>query len=71
MTHLNMTYFWLRIKLFFSGRDPELEELSKLLNRCLKLYACISDIMQIFKLIKKFKVSYLTFHNKFIKKIDF
>lgn len=57
MTHLNMNYFWLRISLFFSNRSPELEELSKLLNRCLKLYACITEMMNIFKLIQRFKVS--------------
>merc|ERR1712178_461305 len=44
MTQLNMDYFWRRIKIFFSGRDPDLEELSKLLNRCLKLYDCINGL---------------------------
>lgn len=55
MTNLNMNYFWIRIRVFFANRDPVLEEIQKLLNRCLKLYACINDIMKIFKLIEKFR----------------
>jgi len=58
MTNLNMQYFWLRIRFFFAKRDPVLEEIEKLFNRCLKLYACINDMMKIFKLIEKFKKAF-------------
>lgn len=54
MHNLNMKYFWMRIKYFFSNREPVLEEMQKLLKRCLKLYACINDMMKVFKLIDKF-----------------
>ena len=57
MTNLNMNYFWIRIRFFFAKREPILEELQKLFNRCLKLYACINDMMKIFKLIDKFRKS--------------
>ena len=55
MNHLNMKYFWNRLHLYFSGREPELEELSKIMNRCIKLYDCVNDLMKIFKFIEKFE----------------
>lgn len=58
MGFLNMRYFWNRIKVFLFGREPDLEELSKILNRCLRVYDCINDLIRLFKLIEKFKVSH-------------
>jgi len=55
MNFLNMRYFWNRIKIYLFGREPDLEELSKILNRCLRMYECINDMIRIFKLIEKFK----------------
>lgn len=61
MSNLNMAYYWQRIKIFFSDRDPDLEELAKLFNRCIKLYTCINELMNTFKLMQKFHVSIIYF----------
>lgn len=58
LNHLNMQYFWQRLKIYFQGREPELDEMSKMIIRCLKLYDCINDIMRLFKQMGKFEVSY-------------
>ncbi len=52
-----MMFYWERIKRYFLDRQPTLDELSKLMSRCLKLYNMIDQFIKIFGLIKKFEVS--------------
>lgn len=57
MNQLNMMYYWEKIRLYFSNNNPSLEQLSKLMNRILKLYMLIDNFMKIFKIIEKKEVS--------------
>lgn len=41
MAQFHMMFYWERIKRFFFDRQPTLDELSKLMSRCLKLYNMI------------------------------
>ena len=49
MEQMNMMYFYERIKEGFS--EPSLDELYRLMARCLKLYQMINDFMRIFSLL--------------------
>ena len=53
MTQMNMMYFFSRLKQHFDTKSPTIEQLKKLMVRCLKLYTMIGDFMNIFKLIDK------------------
>jgi hypothetical protein len=50
---MNMMYHFEKIKLEYSDRDPSIEEIEKLMNRCDKLYSMIDSFVNIFKLIHK------------------
>jgi len=52
-----MMYYWVRLKAYFNERRPTLEQLAKLMQRCLKLYQMIDSLMKIFALIRKKEVS--------------
>lgn len=52
MEQMNMMYFFERIKETFI--EPNLDELYKLMARCLKLYQMISDFMNIFSMLDRF-----------------
>lgn len=57
MTQMNMMYFFTRLKQHFDVKSPTIEQLKKLMARCLKLYTMIGDFMNIFKLIEKLNMS--------------
>ena len=59
MNQMNMMYYWEKIRLYFRNREPSLEQLSKLMNRILKLYLMIDNFMKVFKMIDKLDVSFL------------
>ena len=50
---MNMMYFWEKIRMLFTEKNPTLVQLQKLMNRCLKLYHFIDSLIKVFKLIKK------------------
>ena len=52
LTQLNMMFYWEKLRLSFNGKNPSLEQLYKLMNRCLKLYQMIDGFMKIFKMIQ-------------------
>jgi hypothetical protein len=62
MNQLNMMYYWEKIRLYFRNNNPSLEQLSKLMNRILKLYILIDNFMKIFKIIEKKEVSARLFY---------
>lgn len=57
MTQMNMMFYWENINYQFKQKVPTLDELSKLMSRCLKLYQLIDSFMKIFDLIHKLEVS--------------
>ena len=57
MNQLNMMYYLEKIKLYFVDEYPTLQQLQKLMSRCLKLYELINAFMKAFKLIEKTEVS--------------
>ena len=50
-------YFWEKIRHHFLDKVPNLEELSKIMQRGMKLYRMIDDFMKIFKMLNKLEVS--------------
>jgi len=63
MTQLNMMFYWENINYQFKQKVPSLDELSKLMSRCLKLYQMIDSFMKIFELIHKLDVSFFFLFN--------
>ena len=57
MNQLNMMYYLEKIKLYFVDEEPTIQQLQKLMSRCLKLYELINAFMKAFKLIEKVEVS--------------
>ena len=57
MNQMNMMYYLEKIRLNFADRDPDVEQLLKLMSRCIKLYHMIDSFINIFKLITKKDVS--------------
>ena len=58
MNQMNMMYHWEKVKLGFMEQESiGLEDVEKLLMRCLKLYKMIDQFINIFKLIDKKEVS--------------
>mmetsp|Transcript_8523 Transcript_8523/g.13124 ORF Transcript_8523/g.13124 Transcript_8523/m.13124 type:complete len:202 (-) Transcript_8523:47-652(-) len=53
LQQLNMMYYWVRLKVYFDEHNPTLEQLAKLMQRCVKLYMMIDTFMKIFMLISK------------------
>lgn len=47
-----MMFYWEKLRISFTGKNPSLEQLNKLMNRCLKLYQMIDGFMKIFKMIQ-------------------
>jgi hypothetical protein len=52
MNQLNMMYYWERLRQYFMDKEPSLEDVVKLINRCLKLYQIIDNFIKIFKMIE-------------------
>ena len=63
MNQLNMMYYWEKIRFYFKNISPSLDQLSKLMNRILKLYVLIDNFMKIFKIIEKIEVSNIRIFN--------
>ena len=63
MNQLNMMYYWEKIRFYFKNISPSLDQLSKLMNRILKLYVLIDNFMKIFKIIEKIEVSNMRIFN--------
>lgn len=57
MNQCNMMYYWEKIRFEFLDEDPNLDQLEKLMSRCLKQYSLIDSFINIFKLIHKIDVS--------------
>lgn len=70
MTQLNMMFYWENINYQFKQKIPTLDELSKLMSRCLKLYQMIDSFMKIFELIHKLEVSISNFIYFFYLEIE-
>lgn len=56
-----MMYYLEKIRLNFADHDPDVEQLLKLMSRCVKLYNMIDSFINIFKLISKKEVSFIIF----------
>lgn len=61
MNQMNMMYYLEKIRLNFADHDPDVEQLLKLMSRCVKLYNMIDSFINIFKLISKKEVSQILF----------
>ena len=57
MNQCNMMYYWEKIRFEYLDEDPNLDQLEKLMSRCLKQYSLIDSFINIFKLIHKIDVS--------------
>jgi len=66
MNQMNMMYYWEKIRLYFRNHEPSLEQLSKLMNRILKLYLMIDNFMKVFKMIDKLDVSLQSINSNLI-----
>ena len=58
MNQCNMMYYFEKIATKYGGRELTLDQLEKLMSRCLKQYSLIDSFMNIFKLIHKKEVSH-------------
>jgi len=58
MNQLNMMYYYEKVRVEFADQDVlEIDQLEKLMSRCLKLYQLLDSFVNIFKLIHKKEVS--------------
>jgi hypothetical protein len=53
MNQMNMMFYYEKLRQYFKEIQPNLDQLSKLMQRCMKIYLMIGNFMKIFKLIEK------------------
>jgi hypothetical protein len=53
MSQINLMYYCEKVRLDFADKEPNLEQLEKLMSRTLKTYYAIDSFCNIFKLIHK------------------
>ena len=54
---MNFMFYWEKLRMYIKNVEIDLEHLSKLMQRCIKMYYMIGNFMKIFKLIEKKTVS--------------